>query len=70
MGSDSGQDVERPIHRVHVDAFSLAETQVTVAEYSEFLINTQTTPPPTWNDPNFSRPDHPVTAVSWFEAVA
>lgn len=58
MGSDSGQDVERPIHRVFVDAFALAETQVTVAEYAEFLSDTKTPPPPTFN------------AVSWFDAVS
>ena len=45
MGSDSGQDVERPVHRVHVDAFSLAETQVTVAEYAEFLADAKAPPP-------------------------
>jgi formylglycine-generating enzyme required for sulfatase activity len=70
MGSDSGQDVERPVHRVALDAFSLAETQVTVAEYAEFLAATKIPPPPTWNDHKFNRPDHPVTAVSWFDAVA
>jgi formylglycine-generating enzyme required for sulfatase activity len=70
MGSDAGQDVERPAHRVWVDSFTLAETQVTVAEYARFLDATHRPPPPTWNDPDFSRPAHPVTAVSWFEAMA
>ena len=31
MGSDNGQDVERPVHRVWVDSFAMAATQVTVA---------------------------------------
>ncbi len=70
MGSDAGQDVERPVHRVWVDSFALAETQVTVAEYARFLAATRRPPPPTWNDPNFSHPEQPATAVSWFEAVA
>jgi formylglycine-generating enzyme required for sulfatase activity len=69
MGSDSGQDVERPVHRVHVDAFSLAETQVTVAEYAEFLADAKAPPPPTWNDAHFNRPDQPVSAVNWFDAI-
>ncbi len=34
MGCDAGQDVERPVHRVWVDSFAIAETQVTVAEYA------------------------------------
>jgi formylglycine-generating enzyme required for sulfatase activity len=70
MGCDAGQDVERPVHRVWVDSFLLAETQVTVAEYARFLQATRRTPPPMWNDADFNHPEHPVTAVSWFEAVA
>jgi formylglycine-generating enzyme required for sulfatase activity len=70
MGSDTGQDVERPTHWVWVDAFEIAETQVTVAEYARFIELTKRTPPATWHDPNFNRPNHPVTAVSWFDAVA
>jgi len=68
MGSDGGQDVEQPAHRVCVDSFALAETQVTVAEYRRFLDATGRPAPPTWNDSNFNRPEQPVTAVSWFEA--
>jgi formylglycine-generating enzyme required for sulfatase activity len=37
MGSNSGQDCERPIHRVWIDAFFLAATQVTNSEYARFL---------------------------------
>lgn len=70
MGCDAGQDVERPVHRVWVDSFALAESQVTVAEYAKFLDATLRPPPPTWNDPNFNHPEQPVTAVSWFEATA
>jgi len=33
MGSASGQDCERPVHRVWTDSFLLAATQVTNAEY-------------------------------------
>jgi formylglycine-generating enzyme required for sulfatase activity len=73
MGSDSGQDHvgqdnERPVHRVWVDGFLLAATQVTNAEYAHFLHATGNPPPPLWNDPNFNHPQQPVVAVSWFEA--
>ena len=70
MGSESGQEVERPIHRVWVDSFALAETQVTVAEFGKFLEDTGQAAPPYWGDPNFSHPEQPVVAVSWFEALA
>ena len=68
MGSDSGQDCERRIHRVWVDAFLLAANQVTNAEYERYLQATGSQPPPFWRDPNFNHPQQPVTGVSWFEA--
>jgi sulfatase modifying factor 1 len=73
MGSASGQDCERPVHRVWVDAFLLAATQVTNAEYECFLRSTGAPPPPfrsdkNFSDKNFGDPGQPVTGVSWFEA--
>ena len=71
MGSDSGQggqDNERPVHRVWVDAFFLAACQVRNSEYGEFLLAMETAPPPFWHDPNLNRPDQPVVGVSWHEA--
>jgi len=70
MGSDAGQDVERPVHRVWVDAFAMAMIQVTNEEYTCFLAGTGRTCPPFWNDPKFSQPRQPVVAVSWFDATA
>ena len=68
MGSTAGQDCERPIHRVWIDAFLFAATQVTNTEYNLFLRATSTQAPPFWSDPNFNDPQQPVTGVSWFEA--
>jgi formylglycine-generating enzyme required for sulfatase activity len=70
MGSDAGQDVERPVHRVWVDSFAMAATQVTVGEYARFLGATGAAPPPYWGHVNFCHPQQPVVAVSWFDAVA
>src|SRR5437016_9322762 len=70
MGSDSGQDNERPVHRVWVDAFELAACQVTNAEYARFLAATKHPPPLHWDDPKFNHPEQPVVAPSWFDAVA
>jgi formylglycine-generating enzyme len=69
MGCDSGQDCERPVHRVWIDSFLLAATQVTNAEYDHFLQATVGSPPPFWSDPNFRHPEQPVAGVSWHEAV-
>ncbi len=77
MGSNSGQDCERPIHRVWTDAFLLAATQVTNAEYERFLRATSAAPPPFWQGPKFqSSPaarcrsllarSHPILRVAEF----
>jgi formylglycine-generating enzyme required for sulfatase activity len=69
MGSNSGQDCERPIHRIWTDAFFLAATQVTNEEYERFLRATSVPPPPFWQDPNFNHPRQPVAGVSWHESI-
>ncbi len=70
MGSEAGQDCERPVHRVWVDGFHLAACQVTNAEYARFVSATNAAPPPFWNDAHFNDTEQPVVGVSWFEAVA
>ncbi|MBA3913444.1 MAG: SUMF1/EgtB/PvdO family nonheme iron enzyme [Acidobacteriales bacterium] len=70
MGSNAGQDNERPVHRVWVDAFALGRYQVTNREFAEYLQQTQATAPPFFHDPCFNGPTQPVVAASWFEAVA
>jgi len=69
MGSDSGQENERPVHRVWVDEFQLASCAVTNAEYARFVMATGNPPAPFCDNPDFSDPRQPVVAVSWFEAV-
>jgi formylglycine-generating enzyme len=68
MGSDTGQDNERPVHRVWIDAFQLAANQVTNSAYSQFVRDRGKLPPPFWQDAAFSRPDQPVVGVSWHDA--
>jgi sulfatase modifying factor 1 len=69
MGSEAGQDNERPVHPVWIDSFWLAACQVTNSEYARFLEASAVPPPPFWEDSNFHHPQQPVVAVSWFEAV-
>jgi formylglycine-generating enzyme required for sulfatase activity len=70
MGCDTGRDDEKPVHRVWVDAFELAATQTTRAEYARFLAETARPAPPYWDDPNFQHPASPVVGPSWLDAVA
>jgi sulfatase modifying factor 1 len=69
MGCGSGQDNEKPVHRVWVDEFLLAACQVTNSDYGRFLRDTLLAPPPFWNDSAFNDPEQPVVGVSWYEAT-
>jgi sulfatase modifying factor 1 len=69
MGCGEGRDEERPVHRVWVDPFAVAIFPVRNRDYQLFLEATGHPPPPFWTHPDFSDPDKPVAAVSWFEAV-
>jgi sulfatase modifying factor 1 len=69
MGSDTGQDDERPVHEVDVDAFECAVYPVTQAEYAVFLAATNHTPPREW-PAAIATADLPVTGVSWLDADA
>ena len=70
MGCDAGRDDEKPVHRVWVDAFELAAYQTTNAEYTRFVEETRHSPPPLWREADFSQPEQPVVALSWFDAAA
>lgn len=67
MGSDDGQDDERPVHDVEVDAFECAVYPVTQEEYAVFLDATGHDLPREWR--NDGR-QIPVTGVSWLDAMA
>lgn len=64
LGSEEGQDDERPVHRVWVDSFDIAACPVTNAEYALFA------PPPLGDDARFNDPNQPVVAVSWNDAMS
>ncbi|MBZ5627282.1 MAG: formylglycine-generating enzyme family protein [Acidobacteriia bacterium] len=71
MGSDHGLDCECPRHRVWVDEIEMGACQVTNREYATFLTATgRKAAPQVFGNPDFSDPEQPVVAVSWFEAVA
>ncbi|HEY4841494.1 MAG TPA: SUMF1/EgtB/PvdO family nonheme iron enzyme [Terriglobales bacterium] len=69
MGCDSGQDNEKPVHRVWIDEFLLAACQVTNRDYEYFLAATKSSVPPFWSDPAFNHPQQPVVGVSWHDAI-
>jgi len=70
MGWDGGHPAERPAHVVWVDAFSIATTPVTNAEWAAWLAATDAPPPAFWGAAGFDAPNQPVVGLSWDEAVA
>jgi formylglycine-generating enzyme required for sulfatase activity len=83
MGSESGYPNERPVHRVFVDAFALAQHPVTNVQYERFVRESGHRVP-YLDDPqakldNWDREkrvypagheQHPVVLVSWHDAQA
>ncbi|MCY4552505.1 MAG: TonB family protein, partial [Candidatus Poribacteria bacterium] len=85
MGSNDGDEDEKPVHTVYVDAFYMDKYEVTNAQYKVFVDAN-----PQWQKDQISRPyhdgnylkhwngnnypvgkgTHPVTYVSWYGAMA
>jgi formylglycine-generating enzyme required for sulfatase activity len=70
MGSEKGQENERPCHWVWVDSFGVGKFPVTNRDYAEFVRRTEYPEPPFWRAALFSEPEQPVVGVSWDDAVA
>jgi len=70
MGWADGHPCERPPHLVWVDAFLIARTPATNADFAAYASATGAAPPPFCRDPAFADPRQPVVGLSWAEAVA
>jgi formylglycine-generating enzyme required for sulfatase activity len=71
MGSPNGEgnDKERPQHTVSLDSYWIGKTEVTNAQYAR-CVEAGGCPAPdnnVWNESSFAQ--HPVTDVSWEDAV-
>ncbi len=75
MGSPPGErgrdPSEGPQHEVTLDSFYIARTELTNAQYAEYLAaNPDVLPPASWGNEHFDQPNQPVVALNWFEAKA
>jgi formylglycine-generating enzyme required for sulfatase activity len=41
MGSNDGDDDEKPLHKVYLDAYWMGKTEVTVEQYMKFVYETK-----------------------------
>ena len=65
MGSDDGQDNEKPAHTVYLDTYQIGKYEVTVAQYRKFCSATGKKMPKA-NECDWT----PVVNVTWFDAEA
>jgi iron(II)-dependent oxidoreductase len=70
MGSEEGDDDEKPRHRVYMDAYYIDKYEVTNALYKRFMDATGRSAPLYWNDSKFNGARQPVVGVSWDDADA
>jgi formylglycine-generating enzyme required for sulfatase activity len=73
MGRNGGPKDEIPDHLVRLSAYEIGVHPVTVAEYACFVRAGHSQPASTglpWEDQQRRRAIHPVTGVSWYDAVA
>src|SRR5215213_1028335 len=72
MGSDTGDEYERPAHSVRVRAFYIDVNEVTCEDYLKFVTAKSHRLPPNWtkgsHPPGTGK--QPVTGVDWFDATA
>jgi formylglycine-generating enzyme required for sulfatase activity len=73
MGSNDGDDDEKPVHRVTVRTFEMTKTQVTVEQYKACVDAGACTAPDTGDYCNWGQSDrgkHPINCVDWHQAQA
>ncbi|HEY0724025.1 MAG TPA: SUMF1/EgtB/PvdO family nonheme iron enzyme, partial [Pyrinomonadaceae bacterium] len=72
MGSDDGDEYERPAHKVSVAPFYMDVTEVTGEMYQQFVKDTGHRVPPQWVNNSYpsGAAKLPVTGVDWYDADA
>ncbi len=72
IGSDNGGPQEAPAHPVTVSAFSIDRTQITNAEYADFVREANYSPPSHWsgNIPPVGQEKYQIVNVSFDDAQA
>ena len=70
MGWESGVPAERPAHVVWVDAFAIAATPTTNADFARYRAAAGAAVPPFLDRPGFGDPAQPVVGLTWDVAAA
>src|SRR5215213_5442204 len=72
MGSDAGDEFERPAHKVYWAPFYIDVNEVTCEDYLKFVKATGHRLPSNWTNGSFppGSAKQPVTGVDWYDAAA
>jgi formylglycine-generating enzyme required for sulfatase activity len=70
MGSNSGDDDEKPLHKVKVKGYWLGLYEVTNKQYAQFLAECNEREPWYWNEKGYNDPKQPVVGMTWEEVFA
>ena len=77
MGSENGESIERPVHKVYLDEYYIDVYEVTNARYAACVADGACTPPHYKNTPTRIKyygvaefDNYPVVYVSWLQARA
>lgn len=73
MGSNQGDEDEKPVHLVTMASFELDSTEVAMSDYQRCVAAGACTPAGRWKLCNFGeagRENHPINCVEWKQAAA
>jgi formylglycine-generating enzyme required for sulfatase activity len=72
MGDDTGDEYERPTHKVKVAPFYMDVSEVTCEDYLKFVKAKGHRLPPSWTNGSYppGAAKQPVTGVDWYDATA
>ena len=70
MGSEDGDEDEKPVHELHLDAYWIDRTEVTNAMFERFVDATGHDAGSDWRNEASGKADHPVVSVNWHDAKA
>jgi formylglycine-generating enzyme required for sulfatase activity len=71
MGTNDGPNNERPEHPVWLPAYYIDQFEVSLALFAQFLKESGTPPPPTWDDEAATTVgNRPAVGLSWEQAAA
>jgi formylglycine-generating enzyme required for sulfatase activity len=70
MGSNKGDDDEKPPHKIKVKGFWLGMYEVTNKQFEPFYELGEVPEPLHWGEKGFNDPNQPITGITWETATA